>query len=163
MNDNAREVGMRAFVGCVVAAAFLLLATAGVAARDDSRADLEAAIDSFSRTTTVGGGGWEMYSAFLHEGFTRCYAGTPVVERDALVASVKDWWESGMRVAEDESHLLRLDVVGDVGIARLEVLEKFVDSDSVPAGEFHGFVTQVWVRGTDGWKLLSLEISPAKG
>lgn len=150
---------MRVLVVCAVAS--MMLATAGLAGTDDRRADLEAAIEGFSQATKVGGAGWEMYAAFLREGFTRCYAGTPVVERDALVASVKEWWESGMRVAEDESRLLRVDVVGNVGIARLEVLERYVDGDTVPAGEFHGFVSQVWVYGTDGWKLLSLEIAPA--
>jgi hypothetical protein len=149
------------FVGCTIAG-LLLLAVASVAGTDGDRAELEAAVDNFSHATTVGGGGWEMYAAFLREGFTRCYAGTPVVEREALVASVKEWWESGMRVSEDESRLIRLDVVGDVGIARLEVVEKFVDGDGVPTGDFHGFVTQVWLHGEDGWKLLSLDISAAK-
>jgi len=152
---------MRTFAGCTVAA-ILLLATAGLAGTDDRRADLEAAIESFSRTTAVGGGGWEMYAAFLHQGFTRCYAGTPVLEREALVASVKEWWEGGMRVSEDESRVLRLDVVGEVGIARVEVVEKFVDGEGTPAGDFHGFVTQVWVHGDDGWKLLGLDISAAR-
>ena len=130
------------------------------AQHNQKKSELEKSIQEFSKSTTVEGGGWEIYASFLQKDFTRWYVGKRVFDKETLVSSVKDWWEDGTRISKDSSKVIRLDIVGEIGIARIERFENYIDANGAAAGSFHGFVTQLWIYEEDTWRLLSLDISP---
>jgi hypothetical protein len=122
-----------------------------------------AASQALSATTQVGGDGPSAYAALLHPRFTRWYVGTDVMDRNALVAAIEQWWLSGARVASGERDVVHLFLHGDQALLRLDLSEEFVDKDGNPAGSFAGHVAQTWARSGDEWLLIAADIAPAAG
>ncbi len=142
----------------------LLLATfsSSLEAESQMEGTLRETVEEFSESTTTGGGGWKAYESFLHSDFTRWYYGNNVLEKKVLVDSIKEWWENGTRVAKDKSKILRIDIIGEIGIVRSEAIEYYMDTEGNATGSFHGYVTQVWTYKDNAWKMLVLEIAPAE-
>ena len=78
--------------------------------------------------------------------------------REKFIRSLEEWWNYGMRVAERETELIAVDIVGDLAIIRFKTTESFVGPDG-PAGGFSGYVSNTWVREDGKWLLLSADIS----
>ncbi|NNF08305.1 MAG: nuclear transport factor 2 family protein, partial [Candidatus Eisenbacteria bacterium] len=135
----------------------------GDAAHEESEADhLLAASSALSATTTVDGAGPEAYAKLLHEDFSRWTAGGDMMTREAMIQGLREWWDAGMRVADSETEILFIKVVGDVGILRKKTTENYIDASKEAVGSFTGFASMVWKRGEAGWKLLSLDVTAAE-
>lgn len=132
-----------------------------ISAKDGgSRSDLTASLDALSETMQVDGAGPDQYESFLHPAFSRWDLGGEVVDRKTLVASLREWWEEGFRVSDGRSRIVHVAIQDDVAVVRFERFERFVDRDGQETGTFSGFVTQVWIGDSGGWKLFSIDISP---
>lgn len=129
---------------------------------ETENAGLERRVRAFSQSLTVGGGGPDVYASFLHPSFTRWSHGQGDIERrEAFLASVREWWDYGMRVSAGESRIAGIDIDNDLAIVRVERSERFVDAKGADAGRFHGFVTQIWSRAGGRWMLIGLDVSRA--
>lgn len=152
---------MKKYIMLVV---FVLLSLTSLALAQDTerKSELEETIRGFSNCSTVDGGGWEAYKSFLHEDFTRWTIGPPILGKEAIVASIKEWWEAGNRVSEDSSLIVQMDIFENIGIVRIERFESFIDGAGEETGKFHGYLSQLWTYENEKWKLLSLDITPAQ-
>jgi hypothetical protein len=111
-----------------------------------------------SASTLVGGEGWMAYERILHPGYSRWAMGEVYEGREKFVRSLEEWWDYGMRVASRDIDMVGVDLAGDIAIIRFRTTETFVGPDG-EAGGFSGYVTNVWLRENDDWKLLSAELS----
>ncbi len=123
---------------------------------------LRAAAAAFSLTTSVDGAGWQAYGSFLHADFTRWFVGKRVFDRDGLIASVREWWQDGTRVASTESEIVHLSISGNLGVVRKNVTERYLDGKGKASGEFRGFAVQVWQYRDNRWQMLTLDIAPVQ-
>ena len=126
----------------------------------DEQTLLETA-DALSATTLREGAGWDAYAGFLHEDFTRWSAGRDVLDRTQTVEMIRGWWEGGNRTATSETQLISLRVSQTTGVIRRKFHERFCDQQGNETGSFDGYVTQVWIRMGQEWKLLAATIQPA--
>lgn len=152
---------MRPATICIMTTVSLLLA--GPVASEPAIPDgaLRERVDELASSTLVDGAGWEVYGQILHPDYSRWAMGQVYERREKFVASLKEWWDYGMRVAEREIDLVGVDIVGDLAIIRFKTTESFVGPEG-PAEGFTGFVTNVWVKERGDWMLLSAEISTNK-
>lgn len=141
--------------------ALLFLMASASALGADVPAELATAMDALSRSMMVGGAGCDAYAALLDPAFSRWNRSGDVLDRGALMKGLCEWWNTGARVKEGTSRMVHLAVVDDIAIARIDRSEQFVDGEGKETGSFRGFVTQVWRRSEEGWRLLSVDVSPA--
>lgn len=118
--------------------------------------------ESLSNSTLNGGPGWETYQTFLHTDFNRWSESAGVLNRVQSVDMIKHWWEAGNRVSKSDDKLLSIQIAGSTGVLRKQTTEHFVDKNGKSSGSFSGYVTQVWTRKTDEWKILSTTIQRAR-
>lgn len=120
--------------------------------------ELVARSRALSTSTTQDGKGWEEYQTFLHEDFSRWSRDTEVLDREESVAMIQQWWEDGNRQSKSEEEVISVQIVGETGVVRKKIHETYVDAVGNDAGEYHGHVTQTWVKETNSWQLLSVTI-----
>ena len=120
--------------------------------------ELRKAAEELSASTLVGGQGWTVYEQLLHPEYARWAMGEVYEGREKFVRSLEEWWNYGMRVAERDIELIAFDMVGDLAIIRFKTTESFVGPGG-PVPGFSGYVSNTWIRGDDGWLLLSADIS----
>ena len=129
-----------------------------LAAPEIPDAKLRQRVDELSATTMDGGGGWRDYEKLLHPDYSRWAMGEVYEGREKFVRSLQEWWDYGMRVSARDIEMVGVDLTGDIAIIRFLTRETFVGPNDESDG-FSGYVTDVWVRESDDWKLLSAEIS----
>ena len=145
----------------VVAGCSVLLGVPASAGPVIPDAKLNQRMDEIAATTLAGGAGWQAYAERLHPRYMRWAMGEAYEDRDAFVRNLREWWEYGMRVESRKIELVGVDVVGDLAIVRFRTQERFTGpGDS--AGNFAGFVTNVWLREDGDWSLLAAEIASEK-
>ena len=124
-------------------------------------AKLNQRMDEIAATTLAGGAGWQAYAERLHPRYTRWAMGEAYEDREAFIRNLREWWEYGMRVESRQIELVGVDVVGDLAIVRFRTQERFTGPGDA-AGNFAGFVTNVWLREDGDWSLLAAEIASEK-
>ena len=78
--------------------------------------------------------------------------------REIFVKGLEEWWNYGMRIASRDIDMVGVDMAGDFAIIRFKTTETFVGPDGEAEG-FSGYVTNIWIKEEEDWKLLSAEIS----
>ena len=141
----------------VLAIAASVVGQEGPATTSESNELLEVA-RSLSSTTLAGGEGPDAYAEYLHPEFSRWSAGREVVDHPASIKMIREWWDAGNRQASSEEDTISVQIVGNTGVIRKRMTEKYVDGEGKDTGSFSGFVTQTWVREAGRWKLLSATI-----
>jgi hypothetical protein len=112
----------------------------------------------FSKSTLTDGKGWVGYESYLHPDFSRWSARNNVVNKQQIVDSIQQWWESGSRTKTSKEILISLQVVGNIGVIRKSVNEHYIDGKGSDNGSFSGYVTHVWLKENDRWRLLAATI-----
>lgn len=147
----------------ILLALVLVLASAGDIMAGDWSADQQAIIDAIGRlgaATRPDGGGPDAYAAALAPGYTRWTLGRDSVEdRERFIESMREWWTDGWRVVSSQTDYIEIAVHGDFATARRIVTESYRG----PQGEETGSRTalsEVWVRGDDGWLALRVNTRP---
>lgn len=140
--------------------AIVTVFTAGAASAASEIADdkLRQRAEELSASTLVDGAGWQVYEKILHPDYSRWAMGEIYEGREKFVRSLEEWWDYGMRVASRDIDIVGVDMAGDIAIIRFKTTETFVGPEGEAEG-FSGFVTNIWVRENEDWKLLSAEIS----
>ncbi len=121
-------------------------------------ARLRQRVDELSASTMEGGAGWRTYEKLLHPDYSRWAMGEVYEGREKFVSSLEEWWDYGMRVSARDIEMVGVDLAGDIAIIRFLTRETFVGPNDESDG-FSGYVTNIWIRENDDWKLLTAEIS----
>ena len=121
-------------------------------------AKLRQRMDELAASTLVAGAGWRAYEKLLHPDYSRWAMGEVYEGREKFVRSLEEWWDYVMRVSARDIEMVGVDLAGDIAIIRFLTRETFVGRNDETDG-FSGYVTDIWVRDNDDWKLLSAEIS----
>jgi hypothetical protein len=116
--------------------------------------------DELSASTLVGGEGWQAHERILHPDYSRWAMGEIYEGREKFVRSLEEWWNYGMRVASRDIDMVGVDMTGEIAIIRFKTTEIFAGPDGETAG-FSGYVTNIWIKEDNDWKLVSAEISSA--
>lgn len=135
-----------------------VLSGAAFAAPEIDDIDLRQAVEELSASTLVGGEGWTAYDRILHPDYSRWAMGEVFERRAKFVKSLEEWWNYGMRVAKRDVDIVAVDMVGNLAIIRYKTTESFVGPDG-PVEGFSGYVSNIWVKDSHNWLLLSAEIS----
>jgi hypothetical protein len=118
------------------------------------------AIEALSESTALGGGGADAYADQLAGDFSRWTVGqTTLSPRDPWVVGIRDWLESGWRVADRSYEMLQIDVLGDLAFTRRLVEEHYLG----PNGErtdSRAAIAEVWTREEGTWLLLRANVHP---
>ena len=121
-------------------------------------AKLRQRVDELAASTLIGGTGWRAYEKLLHPDYSRWAMGEVYEGREKFVRSLEEWWDYGMRVSARDIEMVGVDLAGDIAIIRFLTRETFVGPNDETDG-FSGYVTNIWIRENDDWKLLTAEIS----
>ena len=129
---------------------------------DEHQLELLNVAKSLSRSTLKDGDGWKTYGEFLHPDFTRWSPGGDVIGQVKSIQMIREWWNDGNRQKSTTEKPISVQISGTTGVIRKEIHETYLDASGNDAGEFEGFVTQVWVKDHKEWKLIAASIQPAK-
>ena len=141
---------------------FFIFLTLGVfspaiAGPEISDAKLNENFQKLSSSPLVGGDGWRVYDKLLHKNYSRWAMGEIYEGRQKFVKSLEVWWDAGMRVSSRDVELVAVDITENLAIIRFKTVEAFVSPDG-PSPGFSGYVSNIWIKECDEWKLLSAEI-----
>ena len=151
-----------------IRAALLVLAALGVGSQavaqdtwSPAQREVLEAMDRLSAATAPGGSGADAYAAVLADGFSRwTLGGEAVNDRTSWVASVRDWFDDGWRVADRTVEQVEIVIRGDLAFTRRVVTETFQGPDGERADPGTAALAEVWVRDGGTWRLWRVDARP---
>lgn len=151
-------------IGCLVVLASILFLTGRFSIAQDSwtseQLQVLEAIERLSSATAPGGEGADAYAASLAEDFSRWTVGSKGTANNIeWIEGIREWFDDGWRVSDREIEFLEIRIRDDIAFVRRIVMESYVG----PAAEkstSKAALSEVWVRGTDGWLLLIVNVHP---